>query len=33
MTYVKTLFTNIQEQKNKIKVSVFIRKFKNFMGK
>ena len=31
--YVKSLFTNIQKQEDKIKISLFFKKFTNFTGK
>ena len=33
MTYVKSLFTNIQEKYNILKISLFFKKIKNFTGK
>ena len=33
MRYEKSLFINIQKQKNKIKISLLAKKFTNFMGK
>ena len=31
--YVKRLFTNIQKQKNMLKISLLFKKFRNFKGK
>ena len=33
MSYVKSLFTNIQKQQNKIKISLLFKKFTNFTDK
>ena len=31
--YVKRLFTNIQKQKNMLKINLLFKKFRNFKGK
>ena len=33
MRYVKSLFSNVQKQKNMLKISLLLKKFTNFTGK